>query len=420
MAKKQKQKNPDRVKPDRLNFNAQGAIRRLVQSEGTDEEIDDKLFKLIRTARGYGREKEMVDALLTLDIKYFKTMETAESVLRLAAKTGQTAEVIERFNGFRSKDVSPPRWALSSRKKAMRKRLDTAGVSRDHFKQLVGLKYVQSPDKFATLKEAMEFYAPRLDLPEELVDRLFENRSDKTIERAAFVDRLRRGFAFEHMLTDLYGRDGKAWTHIPTVKDDGKLWHDDVFGYPFPVEEGKARPKLILTFHGAMFLQVKAWYKRALPDGFRIGTKLTEKSVSSAMNANGALLEAYRSLVGGKPMLVAADSPLGTAKNVLTVLGGELPVADGFVFLAFEAKADVYWLVVVAEEGRLRPRLVRGPSRETGEKMPAYRERLIAFVNQQITDYVTGAPEEFNVPAKWRELLSGRGGSEGGAEAPEA
>lgn len=390
-------------------FDPSGAVRRLSRSEGTPDEIETKLLKLVQTARNRKQEGALLDALEPLDLSFFASLSTIEAVLMLADGAGRGDAFKKKFDGFRDTAVAPPRWAPTNKKKAMQKRAETREVDRSVVKRLVSLKYVQGPARFASLKEAADFYAPRVDLPDELVDTLYDNRKDTALDKDRFRLKLQRGFAFEQVLADLRLREGKEKSHVPTVKPEGDLWAENAFLPPAEMAGEKRRPTLFLTFHGSLFLQTKSWYKKTFPEGLRIGTGPSDKIVSSKENANGALLQAYRSLAGGTPLMIAADSPLGTAKNLLTVLGREVPVADGFVFLAFESKADVYWLMVTPEGGRLTPQLIPGPKREIGEKMPAYRERLIAFVGQQIADYVTGDPEQVTLPSKWMELLSGHG-----------
>lgn len=390
-------------------FDPGAAVRRLSRSEATPDEIEAKLLKLVQTARNRKQEAALLDALLPLDLEVFGTLGVVEAVLMLADEAGRGDEFKMKFDGFRKAGVAPPRWAPADKKKALQKRAEIREVDRSVVKRLVTLKYVQGPAEFATLEQAAEFYAPRVDLPAALVDTLFENRRDRALDRGRFTLRLQQGFAFAQVLADLRAREGKERVRGPSVKAQGDLWTEGAFEPPTGLAGDARRPTLFLTFHGGLFAQAKIWYKKTYPDGLRIGTGSSDKIVSAKVNANGALLEAYRSLAGGAPLLIAADSPLGTAKNLLTVLGREIPVADGFVFLAFESKADVHWLMIVPERGRLTPRLTPGPKREDGEKMSAYRERLIAFVGRQITDYVTGAPEQVILPTKWMELLSGHG-----------
>lgn len=406
---------PEQEQP-RQGFKPANAIRRLVKSDATGPEIEDKLVKLVRSARQSGKEDELLGALAEVELSFFKNLGAVEQTLLLAGSVGRADEFMEKFNGFNEPGVEAPRWALSNKKKATLKRMEAAGIDKPVFTRLVELKYVQAPASFGSLLEAAGYYAPRIDLPDTLVTALHDNARDKTIDRENYRKRLQQGFAVEQVLTDMYGRDGKRWAGLPRLEDDGKLWHDDAFASPIASGD-EARPHLFLTFHGALFLEVKrTWYKKIFPEGVRIGTGHSDKIVSSRVNANGALLEAYRSLVEGNSLLVTVDSPLGTAKNQLKVLGGEMSIADGFVFLAYESKAVVNWVIIVVEDGRLRPRIVRGPSREAGERMSAYRERLIPFINAQITDYVTGAPEQISIPGKWRELVSGDGDTDGEAD----
>ena len=392
-------------------FDPQSAVRRLSRSEASADQIETRLLKLIQTARKGKQEGALLDALERLDLRFFSSLATIEAVLILADGAGRGDAFKAKFDGFADAAVAPPRWAPSDTKKAAKKRVEKREVDRSVVRRLAALKYVQGPAGFASLREAANFYAPRVELPVALVDTLFENRKHTALGREQFVRKLQGGFAYEQVLADIGLRKGRKNPQVPALKGDGDLWADGAFTPPPGTAGEGRRPALFLTFHGALSHQTKAWYKTVFPDGVRMGNGQSDKIVSSKENANGALLQAYRSLAGGTPLLIAADSPLGAAKNLLTVLGRQIPIADGFVFLAFETKADVYWLMVTGEGGRLTPQLTPGPKRETGEKMPAYRERLVAFVGQQIADYVTGDPEQVALPSKWVGLLSGRDGA---------
>ena len=389
-------------------FNPQRAVRRLSRLEVSAQEFETRLLKLVQTARQRKQERALLDALEPLGLEFFASLSAIEAVLILADGVGRGDAFMAKFAGFDDAAVPPPRWSTSDTRKAVRKRAGKHEVGRSVVRALASLKYVQSPGSFASLRAAADFYAPRVELPDALVDTLFENRKDAALDKEPFRLKLQSGFAYEQVLADFHSSKGKQIENVPEVGDGGELWADGAFTPPPGAAGEGRRPTLFLTFHGSLFHQTKAWYKTVFPDGVRMGTGQSDKIVSSKENANGALLQAYRSLAGGTPLLIAADSPLGVAKNLLTVLGREIPAADGFVFLAFETKADVYWLMVTPEGGRLTPQLIPGPKRETGEKMPAYRERLVAFVGGQIADYVTGDPALVALPAKWAELLSGR------------
>lgn len=381
------------------------AVDALKQPGRSAAEIEAGMLALIET---YGRSERraLLDALLTFPLAMFGTLGIVRAALVVAERAGRTAELIAKFKGFLQPGAPIPHWNYEDRLKGFKNKF-----SFDLVDELSAIKYAQSPAGFATVAEAAEFYGPRFDLPAGFADALYQHTASRSLGKDAYTAKLREGFVVEHIINDLCRRRGGDDSPLPTIAMNYQaIWTDDLTRDPTRTVAGKRKAAVFLTGHSSLMDHVKVWYKTAFEDGVRLGSGASDKIASSRDNPNAALLAAYRAAMAGTPLLIFADSPMGTAKNALSVFGAEVPVADGFVFLSYESRADVFWTMAVLEGGRLVLRTIPGPSREDGETVDVYRARLLRFVSEQMEAYFAGPPEQIGVRKKWVDALTGSAG----------
>lgn len=385
-----------------IRSDAATAIDAPDRSVQSPAEKEAAVLQLIDTA-GRSNRQAIIDELAALPLDAFGTLESIRATLALAERGERFEELAAKFRAMLEPGAPVPHWTGDDRLKRYKIK-----SSFDIVNLIALLKYAQGPKRFEGFADAVRYYAPRFELPDAIVDVLYDRSVSPPSDKAAFADRLKEGFIVDHIINDLVRRRGRNKGVLPEIELGYKdLWADGALQDPSGADPDRRKTTVFLTCHNGMLDHIKFWYKTVFTDGIRMGSGASDKIASSRDNPNAALLEAYRAAMGGKPLLIAADSPMGTAKNTLTVFGQTMQVADGFVFLSFESRADVYFAIIVPENGRMVLRAVRGPSREDGEKIAAYRPRLLRFVEEQMEAYLSSPPEQIGLRRKWINVLAG-------------
>jgi len=254
-----------------------------------------------------------------------------------------------------------------------------------------------------TLLELAERIAPRVNISDVLLDRLFSARSDTTLSREAWEPRIKRAFALDHIVQDQYFLDLDVEQRV--------FPHFDMVAYHRIVADVAAnKPVVLITLHSGLLSLTRAlyglqddWVTIQSHDTFR------PNAIAVSGDTRTAFFAAYREAQKGRSLVFAPDGGRGNLSETIEVLGTQSSAGGGAAFIAYELRTPVWWINVVREGDILVPVLVEGPRRMDGESFGDFKLRFNQFYGGQIESLFTGNPDSIALRQRWSYLLETQG-----------
>lgn len=263
---------------------------------------------------------------------------------------------------------------------------------------LLALKYrsTVAVDSVDALFGTAEKIAPAIKFNPKALDRLFERRTDTTLDRALWEQDVRMTRALEHLIGDFHL---SVALRLSLFSQSSK----DMLRDAFPA--GKAT---VLVFHHGGFATTRhVLLESVLPDTvYLTNHKKISRRLSIEDDTAGSMLEALRHVIKGGMIGISPDGLRGAEGPTINVLGGELAIRAGAALLAFEARAATAWLAVGRRDREFFPIVRTGPQRVKGETFAEFQARFVAFYEACMNEFFTGDPQNLIYTARWLRHLA--------------
>jgi hypothetical protein len=225
-------------------------------------------------------------------------------------------------------------------------------------------------------------------LPEQACDFAYACSRYPQASREEWNKSVRLSFAIRTMLASAAFPTAAYFSLYPDVVDELRTCASSSAG------------NLFLLYHGAFERLATAIFRRAFPEGKKLGLpQATRQPVQT-------LFQATRLLRDGETIMIAPDGIISSTESSpddkrkirwLDVLGLKWPVGEGAAVLAYESRCEIFSLSVELADRGLVPLVARERRRDDGERFQEFRTRFWRFYAQQLENALAGDPRSLPI-----------------------
>lgn len=294
-------------------------------------------------------------------------------------------------------------------------RFKRSGV--DLFREIRALKYAGVSLVREELFSNAEALSGRLDLPQRMLDRLYNASRHSSMPRADWERQVKSAFCADHITKDFTKLDDNLarWLGGPATDPVGTIKRriDDALR-----DIDRSKGILLVTFHGGFARLTLGLYCQLFEKGLIVlgGTgirrskdkdkSVDERYIVAPGNERSALFRAVRTIQDGGMVWLGPDAPFGNHTSSIEMLGVSVPIAEGAPFIAHQTNCNTVWLSFVREGAGLAPVVAIGPRRGEKEKYGEFKARWLEFFRERVEDFLTGDPRNLALRTHWTEYLS--------------
>lgn len=292
-------------------------------------------------------------------------------------------------------------------------RVAAAFVARINRDELLGARshapqLVENVNSAASLIRVAEKAAHRAAVPEVVLSYLYKKSRWAPLSKRDWAEAVRTAFSIDAVINALLGLPSPESKTVKKLLNRSQL---ETFVAPeavaLSIDQLKSatnpfKGTLMLTFHGAYPLLARELFVKSYKEGLIFGRNGTIRgNVRITTGFRDGLFVSLRTLQNGGAILMAPDGPDGRRSVRCSVLDTVFMAGEGAAFLAHASNCNTAWYTVVRDGNRFVPVIEPGPTRNDGEPLNQFSERLYGFYFQKIEEILTGDPHNIIFRPNW-------------------